>query len=80
MPIYEYKCDACGEVQEVLHKSTQTVEPVKCSKCGSEDLTRLISVANVSMGGISNKGHTCCGREERCSTPPCAADSVCRRN
>lgn len=80
MPIYEYKCNECGETQEVLHKSMQTVESVKCSSCGSEDLTRLISAANVFMGGTSNKGTTCCGRDERCSTPPCATDSVCRRD
>jgi putative FmdB family regulatory protein len=80
MPIYEYKCNECGKIQEVLHKSMRTVESVKCSDCGSEDLTRLISAANVSMGGASNKGLTCCGREERCSTPPCATDNTCRRD
>ncbi len=80
MPIYEYRCNECGEVQEVLHKSMQANETVKCSSCGSEDLTRLISAANVSMGGISNKGLTCCGREERCSSPPCDGDRACVRN
>lgn len=80
MPIYEYKCNECGGVQEVLHKSFQTIETVKCSNCGSGDLTRLISTANVSMGGTSNKGLTCCGREERCSMPPCATNNVCRRD
>jgi putative FmdB family regulatory protein len=80
MPIYEYKCNECGEVQEVLHKNVQNIETVNCIKCGSEDLTRLISTANVSVGRISSKGLTCCGREERCSTPPCSGDSVCRRD
>ena len=64
MPIYEYKCNSCGEVQEVLHKSMGKIESVKCSSCGSDDLTRLISVASVSMGGSSSsKGLTCCGRD-----------------
>jgi putative FmdB family regulatory protein len=80
MPIYEYKCNECGKLQEVLHKSIQTVEAVKCTNCGSRDLTRLISTANVSMGGMSSKGLTCCGREERCSTPPCSSNGVCRRD
>jgi len=80
MPIYEYKCNSCGEVQEVLHKSMGKIESVKCPGCGSDDLTRLISVASVSMGGLSNKGLTCCGREERCSTPPCTTEAGCRRN
>ena len=80
MPIYEYKCNECGKVQEVLHKKITTVESVTCPDCGGEDLTRLISTANVSIGGTLSKGTTCCGREERCSSPPCATDSVCRRN
>lgn len=80
MPIYEYKCNSCGEVQEVLHKSMGKRESVKCSICGSDDLKRLISVASVSMGGSSSKGLTCCGREERCSTPPCSTEAGCRRN
>jgi putative FmdB family regulatory protein len=80
MPIYEYKCNSCGEVQEVLHKSMGKIESVKCSSCGSDDLKRLISVASVSMGGASSKGLTCCGREERCSTPPCNTEAGCRRN
>ena len=83
MPIYEYKCNECGGVQEVLHTSMRDVESVKCPSCGSEDLARLISAFNVSMGGTSNKGLTCCGKEERCSTPPCsvgrhAGGSSCR--
>ena len=80
MPIYEYKCSKCSEVQEVLHKSMQTVESVRCSNCGSEDLIRLISAANVSVAATSNKGLTCCGREERCSTPPCTTEAGCRRD
>ena len=80
MPIYEYECNDCGKVQEVLHKSMDVKEAVKCPNCGSEDLSRLISAANVSMGGISNKGLTCCGRDERCSNPPCASGEACSRN
>ena len=80
MPIYEYKCNQCGETQEVLHKSVRTVELVKCFNCGGEDVTRLISVANVSTGGVTHKGLTCCGKEERCSTPPCSTGEACRRD
>ena len=79
MPIYEYKCNGCGGVREVLHTNTRDVESVKCPSCGSGDLTRLISGFNVSMGGTSNKGLTCCGKEERCSTPPCSVGETCRR-
>jgi putative FmdB family regulatory protein len=80
MPIYEYKCNGCGETQEVLHKTTQVNESIKCSNCGSGDLIRLISAANVSMGGTYNKGKTCCGKDERCDSPPCADGETCRRD
>lgn len=79
MPIYEYRCNTCGKVQEVFHKSIRSVETVKCYNCGSEDMTRLISVANVSVSAGSNKGLTCCGREERCDEPPCTVDGTCKR-
>jgi putative FmdB family regulatory protein len=37
--IYDYKCQECGEVQEVEHKLNET--PVeKCIKCGA-DPTKL---------------------------------------
>ena len=80
MPIYEHKCNKCGGVQEVLYTSKRDIESVKCPNCGSGDLTRLISGFSVSIGGKSNKGLTCCGREERCSTPPCGTGETCRRN
>lgn len=32
MPIYEYKCDKCTKVFEVLQKSNKQAE--KCPKCG----------------------------------------------
>ena len=80
MPIYEYKCDECGEMQEVLHTSMRNVDSVKCPDCGSGHLTRLISAFNVSVGSTSNKGLTCCGKEERCSIPPCSTGETCRRD
>ncbi len=79
MPIYEYQCENCGKVVEVLQKSfTQKESPV-CPDCGWTKMQRLISSpGSIVMGGSSPKGTTCCGREERCSTPPCSEDGVCR--
>ena len=77
MPIYEYKCEECEKVIEFFHKGQET--PV-CPKCGSKNLTRLISTpARVGVDD-SPKGTTCCGREERCDTPPCSDDGACKRN
>lgn len=42
MPIYEYKCDACGHVFESLQKISES-PLVVCPECGKEALKKLIS-------------------------------------
>ena len=77
MPIYEYRCAACGGRVEVLVRSRATTPT--CPECGSP-LThgKLFSTPNVlSSQPRHQPGHTCCGREERCSTPPCSTGDPC---
>jgi putative FmdB family regulatory protein len=77
MPLYEYRCGACGAEFEFLVRSNTTVA---CPDCGSVSLERLISAPFVSSGQTSRQaGHTCCGREERCSVPPCSEGDGCQR-
>ena len=78
MPIYEYRCTTCGERAEVLVRS-QMAAPT-CPKCGSPLTDRLFSAPHV-LGSESRRpaGHTCCGRGERCDTPPCSGGGGCRR-
>ncbi|MEW6607941.1 MAG: zinc ribbon domain-containing protein [bacterium] len=67
MPIYEYRCQKCGEKFELLQGINET--PV-CNSCGSKELTRLFSPAAV-MGG-SNQTETsgsCCGLTNSCRAP-----------
>jgi len=67
MPIYEFKCKSCGEEFELLLKSRDEVDSVKCPKCGSKEVSRLMSVVNSIIGGSSSGGdkprvvesHTC---------------------
>src|SRR5438477_10408163 len=43
MPIYEYRCGACKRKVTILTlRASETVDPV-CDRCGSRDLTRLMS-------------------------------------
>jgi putative FmdB family regulatory protein len=77
MPIYEYKCRGCGEVMEVFTKNQ--AEAVKCPHCGSEDVERIFSSSYMIRMGSSSPGRTCCGREERCDSPPCSDGGICRR-
>ena len=45
MPIYEYTCKACENQFEALVRKNETPT---CSKCGSPDLERLISMPAVN--------------------------------
>jgi putative FmdB family regulatory protein len=80
MPIYEYKCKSCGEIGEYLVGTSKGEEEIICKNCGSSGLEKVMSVAAFSMGEKRAPGRTCCGREERCETPPCSTDNVCRRS
>ena len=49
MPIYEYRCEACGKKSEFLtFRISDEVDPV-CKHCGSEKMVRLISRVRVIM-------------------------------
>ena len=78
MPIYEYRCRLCGAISEYLVGIGRD-EDIACKECGSTDMERVLSVAS-SVNGTSRRapGRTCCGREERCETPPCSRGGVCR--
>jgi putative FmdB family regulatory protein len=79
MPIYEYRCATCGGRVEVLIRSAGTV-PV-CPECGNALTDKLFSVPYVlSSESRRPAGHTCCGQEERCDTPPCSSGGTCRRD
>ena len=88
MPTYEYLCEACGYKFEKFQNMSDT--PIKkCPQCG-KDVKRLIGKG---MGVIfKGKGFyqteyknsdvgekTCCGRTQRCDSPPCSDDGVCKR-
>lgn len=82
MPIYEYRCSDCGKVSEILlvgvHSDDETVA---CKHCGSSDLTRILSVSSFTFTDSTRApGSTCCGRDERCDSPPCTSGGVCRRD
>lgn len=50
MPIYEYKCDACGHDFEVLQKISDA-PLTRCPECGAEALKKLISAAGFRLKG-----------------------------
>lgn len=80
MPIYEYRCKSCGEIGEFLVGASEGEGEIICKKCRSTELKKVMSVATFSMGEKRPSGKTCCGQEERCESPPCSTDNVCRRS
>jgi putative FmdB family regulatory protein len=48
MPIYEYRCEACGEGFEVFVRSASAKSPPTCPKCGSQKVKKAISLFGVS--------------------------------
>ncbi len=80
MPIYEYHCSSCGSRVEVLVRSHTGVPD--CPKCGNPLAEgKLFSAAHVlSSESRRPAGHTCCGREERCGSPPCRDGGSCCHN
>ncbi|MBN1833846.1 MAG: zinc ribbon domain-containing protein [Deltaproteobacteria bacterium] len=79
MPIYEYRCEACGAVSEYL-VGLGDEERIRCKVCGSSIMNRILSASSFTLqSDRTMPGRTCCGREERCETPPCHDGGACRR-
>ena len=71
MPIFEYRCENCGQTNEFLILGKQ--EQLHCPHCQSEDLTKLMSAhntSNVSSESFAEKDSgSCCGSPNSCGTP-----------
>jgi putative FmdB family regulatory protein len=50
MPIYEYRCSACGHELEALQKITES-PLTSCPSCRAETLTKLVSAAGFQLKG-----------------------------
>lgn len=50
MPIYEYRCQACGLEKEYLQKLSDA--PIsECPSCGKAAMTKLVSAAGFQLKG-----------------------------
>lgn len=50
MPIYEYRCEACGHQEEFLQKVSEP--PIaKCPGCGKKKFRKLLSAAGFQLKG-----------------------------
>ena len=70
MPIYEYKCESCGAINEYLVLGSD--EELACKACNGKELTKLISAHN-TVGSGQHPGAMphggCCGSPNSCGNP-----------
>jgi putative FmdB family regulatory protein len=68
MPIYEYECEKCGAIEEVLQKFSD-MPLVKCKQCSGK-LHRLISHSSFHLKGSGWYVTDYANKSQGCSTPP----------
>ena len=71
MPLYDYQCNACGELFEIRATIKEKIAGLNlvCPKCGSADARQLLTTAMVLHGSQElsqpvcepNAGPGCCG-------------------
>ena len=53
MPIFEYRCSACGDEFELLVLHSSSVPG--CTTCGSQDIEKLMSMSSMSSERIRSR-------------------------
>ena len=68
MPIFEYKCQDCGNRFEKLVRRTADADAVECPSCGQKHLTQELSVFAAHANGKTPDAPMC-PSGGRCPTP-----------
>ncbi len=76
MPTFDYACEKCGEVTEVLLVKPTSKPPTACPSCGEEALVRRLSAPKSHARRPA--APTCCGEAAPCATPACMHGSCPR--
>ena len=51
MPVYEFRCEACGEQFELFVRSIARSGAPECPKCGSDQVAKAVSLCGASSSG-----------------------------
>jgi putative FmdB family regulatory protein len=78
MPTYEYRCEKCGYVFEMIQKMNSS-SSIECPECGASAQkmvpkgTAFVTKGSGSKGSCSfdDTGFTCCGANSRCKDGSC---------
>ncbi len=71
MPIFEFRCLACGSIFEKLFLRSDEEAVIDCPDCGCDAFERVVSKANYALGSGP-------GREKpKISTRSCSSGNTC---
>ncbi len=66
MPIYEFRCQACQELFELLIMNADEQVEIACPKCGADTFERVLSTTSYAVadgpvggGGVRSRSRTC---------------------
>lgn len=74
MPIYEFRCVRCGNVEEILIISSNEKIEFRCNQCGGEEFERIVSRTSHFVKPSSSSGegpsvtNRSCSPGSSCST------------
>lgn len=75
MPIYEYRCDACGHETEELQKVADA-PLTDCPACAQPRLVKLVSAAGFQLKGTGWYQTDFRGKARKTDDAPAAADGA----
>ena len=81
MPLYDFGCEECGHIEEILTKSAGSSEIVlTCPQCEKETMKRQVGLSSFQLkgGGWYKDGYGLKQKQEKTTTitPPKTSDGV----
>jgi putative FmdB family regulatory protein len=75
MPIYEFKCDSCGNQFEKLVRRAGETDGLSCPSCGEQHLSQQYSTFAAHANGSPGRGEM-----PACPGGMCQNPGLCGRN
>jgi len=61
MPVYEYRCEACGQDFDLFVRSAKQRNEPQCPHCGSTKVKKAVSLFGVGSAGTGSSTSSSCG-------------------
>jgi putative FmdB family regulatory protein len=76
MPLYEFKCQKCEDLFELLVLGKDEEVEMQCPNCGAEQFERVMSVTNYAMGPGGAPGSGVKSETRTCSSGSCTTYDI----